>query len=140
MLLDTSAVTSLMERRETPLIDMVERLEGPLPRSRFVYGELLHGSGADPGDPARRHTVEMYEALTEWVQHVPSRGLSRLLGQVSALGTQMGTVIGQTDRWIIAEAVDLVADLVTCDVGQGALASAYLRSIGDPVSVILVPG
>ena len=103
-----------------------------------VHG-LLHGLAVEPDDPARRRTVEMYELLTEWIPATPSRQLSRTFGAVSAHATRTGSPTDPTDRWIIAESVDLVADLVTCDVGQAELASSYLDTIGRPVSVMLLP-
>lgn len=136
---DTSAVLSLMERRPS-VTRLVEGLDGPQPRSVFVYGELLHGLAVEPDDPARLRTVEMYELLTEWIPATPSRQLSRTFGAVSAHATSSsGSPTDPTDRWIIAECVDLVADLVTCDVGQAQLASSYLDTIGHPVSVTLLP-
>ncbi len=135
---DTSAVLSLMERRPS-VTRLVEGLDGPQPRSVFVYGELLHGLDVEPDDPARRRTVEMYELLTESIPATPSRQLSRTFGAVSAHAMRTGSPTDPTDRWIIAESVDLVVDLVTCDVGQAELASSYLDTIGHPVSVMLLP-
>jgi len=135
---DTSALISLMERRPS-VTRLVEGLDGPQPRSVFVYGELLHGLAVEPDDPACRRVVEMYELLTEWIPATPSRELSRVFGAVSALAARTGSPVDVTDRWIIAESVDLVVDLVTCDVGQAELASAYLDSIRRPASVVLLP-
>lgn len=125
-LLDTSAVLALVERTDEGIREIVGSIESRLPRSIGVLGELVHGREVDPTNLERRTTVELYQELTEWAPGHPSGLLSARYGEVSAVASKSSLKVGQNDRWIIAEAADLGATLITFDRVQAEVASAYI--------------
>ncbi len=127
-LLDTSAFLSLVERTDANIREIVGSVHGPLPRSMGVLGELVHGREVDPTNLDRRVTVERYHELTEWAPGHPSVFLAARYGEISAVASQAKLRIGQNDRWIIAEAADLEANLITFDQVQAQLARQCIAS------------
>ncbi len=139
-LLDTSAFLSLVERSDQSIREIVRSVEAPLPRSMGVMGELIHGREVDPTNPERRSTVEMYLELTEWARGHPSAFLAARCGEISAVASKEGLKIGQNDRWIIAEAADLGATLITFDQVQAQLARRCISRGRSPYGVRLLGG
>lgn len=139
-LLDTSAFLSLMEREDQSIREIVRSVERRLPRSMGVIGELIHGREVDPTNLERRATVEMYQELTEWTSGHPSVFLAARYGEISAVASKEKLKIGQNDRWIIAEAADLGANLITFDQVQAQVARKCIARGRSSFGVRLLGG
>jgi predicted nucleic acid-binding protein len=143
MLLDTSAVIAISERRNERVLDLVRGRGTYSIGSVFVTGELRHGvevgSGDTQRDVLRRATLALYQQMTKMPAVLDLAALADRYGLVSAQATREGMRIGQNDRWIIAEAAGHGVTLVTCDAVQAALMSAYRTGeVLDYDAVVLV--
>jgi predicted nucleic acid-binding protein len=66
--------------------------------------------------------------------------LAARYGEISAVASKEKLKIGQNDRWIIAEAADLGANLITFDQVQAQLARECIARVRASFAVRLLGG
>ena len=137
LILDTSAVIGLIERRSAE-VERIVRSDPIRPVvSLLTIGELEHGVRAATGARLRRRRQETLDLVAE----LPAVGLSlaaaACFGELSA---RMPRRVGVADRWIAATALSRSLTLVTedrdlaealrgCEVpGRGAVGIALASS------------
>ncbi len=110
LLLDTSAVIGLVERRSIALRDIVARHSGAVAISTMTLGELERGVRARP-TPLTQHTLDVAAGT---MQQVP---IDELVGPAcfGHIASSTSRRVGGIDCWIAATAVINNHELVTQD-------------------------
>ena len=143
LLVCTSVIVAAMERRHAAAIDAIRSLEGPSTRSIFVEGELRAGytvavkPNMSDVDVAvlnmREATLTAYLQLSYPDPMLSTSALSHRFGAVTAICARERLKVGQSDRWILAEALALGVPVLTAD-------NAMYRLAEELASSWLVPG
>ncbi len=114
MIIDTSVVIAVTERRSPTAITAIGALGNKSIRSFVVEAELIAGleaarrSQMDPADiTMRESTLNTYYDLSERPVSLPLDVLAAAFGQVTGACSSHHLRLGQNDRWILAEALSL---------------------------------
>lgn len=144
MILDTSFVVAVFERKAPSAVAALAGLGGPGVRSAIVEGELRAGvETATAEDLAtRQRTLDGFLQVTT---DAPARStqtaqaLAVAFGWLTALAKAERIKIGQNDRWILAEAAYASVCVLTADhpMNQLGIAAHESGRAGFPLTRLI---
>ena len=114
VVLDTSAVIHLVERKHPPLVEEIRKSTEAPSISAVTLGELAAGWAALPADSPRRRTYYAARRLRV-VNIVVDSLLSEPAGLIASFGVCRAAGIKGNDAWIAATAHNSAATLITYD-------------------------
>jgi predicted nucleic acid-binding protein len=129
ILLDTSAVLLLFERRHPGVIAAVRGAQGRFSIPLAVLAELHRGVESATGSTktARQNTLQQVERRADLA--IPTIETARHWGVLAAISPRQ---VGANDVWIAAAAIETKAQLVTADERLAGL----MDNQGLPVTLL----
>ena len=139
MIFDTSVIVSATERHSSAAFDAIAKYGKPSWRSFVVEGELASGVASSTKRDLlkREESLRFYRSVSERNSDLRLDELVGHFAVLTALCSKHKIKAGQSDRWMLAEALSVGTVVTTSDSEMHSLGVRYLKSEGKELVVLL---